>query len=377
LILKNDCKHFPGDRPCNYHKERGIKCDTCPFYDKRGARRILVIKLDAVGDVLRTTSILTPLHEKYPQTEITWVTKSDAIPIFNNNPLVNKVLLYEQPYTLAFIQNQKFDLVINLDSSPQSSTMATVANSNQKLGFGIHESGYVYPFNPEAEEWFQMGAFDDLKQANTKTYQSIMLEILGLSEYKDNPIILKLNKEELALANEFAKSRGLAKDKITIGLNTGAGGRWKMKKWTQKGYEELIKKLLLDDNIQILLYGGGLERERNAELTHISDRVIDTGSDNTLRQFFTLLSLSDIVVTGDTLALHAAIGLEKRIVVLFGPTSYNEIELYDKGEKIFPKMECLGCYLPDCDVPRKCMERITVDEVYQAILRQIENCLNH
>ena len=31
-MLKTDCSFFPGDRPCSYHKESGIKCDTCDYY---------------------------------------------------------------------------------------------------------------------------------------------------------------------------------------------------------------------------------------------------------------------------------------------------------------------------------------------------------
>ena len=47
-------------RPCDPHKKDGVKCDSCPYY-KPINFKILIIKLDAVGDVLRTTSILMPL----------------------------------------------------------------------------------------------------------------------------------------------------------------------------------------------------------------------------------------------------------------------------------------------------------------------------
>jgi len=62
-VLKIDCAYFKGDRPCKFYKEDGVKCDECNHY-KPIKNKILIIKLDAIGDVLRTTSILTPFKEK-------------------------------------------------------------------------------------------------------------------------------------------------------------------------------------------------------------------------------------------------------------------------------------------------------------------------
>ena len=63
MILKTDCRHFPGDRPCRFNKESGQTCPDCPHYARHGTR-ILVVKLAALGDVLRTTVLLPGLKEK-------------------------------------------------------------------------------------------------------------------------------------------------------------------------------------------------------------------------------------------------------------------------------------------------------------------------
>ena len=63
-----------------------------------------------------------------------------------------------------------------------------------------------------------------------------------------------------------------------------------------------------------------------------------------MRHFAALLGHCDVVVTGDTLAMHLALALGRRTVVLFGPTSAAEIELYGLGEKVVPDMACLSCY---------------------------------
>jgi heptosyltransferase-2 len=65
-----------------------------------------------------------------------------------------------------------------------------------------------------------------------------------------------------------------------------------------------------------------------------------------------------------------------RVVALFGPTSASEIELYGLGEKVLPRMECLGCYKSTCDYVPNCMDLIGVDAVAAAVRRQLDTARN-
>lgn len=369
MLLKHDCSHFPGDRPCRFHKQQGIKCDACPHYDPV-RQTILVIKFDALGDVLRTTALLPSLRREYPGARITWLTKSAAKELFANNPYVDEVLLCEEPATIARLLACRFDLLIHPDASPASAAYASLANATIKRGFALNEAGRVFPLNREAAEWLEMGAFDDLKKANTKTYQQVIHEIAGLT-FSDAEIVVRLSAEEQAKATEFAREHGLDRYDFIVGLNTGAGGRWTYKKWTLSGYRELIAALESRYRCGILLYGGPEERERNAVLSSASPNVIDTGTDNSLRDFFARVNLADVFVTGDTMALHAATALGKRIVCLFGPTSAHEIQDYGRIAKIQPKLDCLVCYKMDCDFVPNCMESISCSTVLHAIEQQV------
>ena len=365
MILKYDCRHFPGDRPCTFHKQTGVKCDTCKEYAPV-KEKILIIKFDALGDVLRTTAILPSLRSTYPGATITWLTKSDAKDIFKYNSYVNTVWLVEDPSTLSKIMTEEFDLLVHPDASPASAYFANLAKAKTKKGFSINEKGFVYPLGKEAEEWFELGAFDDLKKQNTKTYQQVIHEIAGIP-YNKSEIIIDLSESERSFAKNFHDSESLNRFDFVIGLNTGAGGRWKFKKWTLHGYMELIRALNRQYNCGILLYGGLEEADRNAQLVNIAGNVIDTGANNSLREFFSLISLSDIIITGDTLALHTAAALKKQVICLFGPTSANEIEDYGRIIKIQPDLNCLVCYKMDCDFVPNCMESISVDTVMEAV----------
>lgn len=363
MILKSDCIHFPGDRPCSFNKSKGITCDVCKNYEVF-KERILIIKLDATGDVLRTTSLLPALKSKYPASHITWITRRNAVPVFFNNPDVNRVLAYEDTETVLTILSENFDILFHPDASKASGKLAELVKAKTKYGYGINGNGVIYPFNQEAVEWYEMGAFDILKKQNIKSYQQILFELCGLN-FSGEEIQIFLTEKEMKYSNSFSESHNLKRFNHLIGLNTGAGGRWELKQWRFEGYTELINRLSKKKELGILLYGGPEEIERNRQLASLFPNVIDTGSNNNLRQFFSLVNLCDTFITGDTLGLHVATALKKQIVCLFGPTSYNEIFDYGRIYKVYPEMECLVCYKMRCDFNPNCMDKISANQILE------------
>jgi len=370
MIVKNDCKYFPGDRPCKYHKSEKVICDNCGYYSPAG-KLILIIKLDAIGDVLRTTSLLHSLKEKYNDSYIYWITKSNATAIFKGNEFVDEVIAYEDQFLNSFLSSINFDIVINLDPSVMSASLASYAKAENKIGFGLNTKGKVFPFNKEAEEWFDMGAFDNIKAANKKSYQQIIHEICSL-EYKKGKIIFNLDELEIENAKKFCMMHSLKEYNFIVGINPGASDRWQFKKWRKDGYIELIKKLE-KHNCGILLFGGRNEVELVKELKYVSKNVFETGNDNSLRFLAAYINLVDVMITGDTLALHVATALEKNTICIFGPTSYNEIEDYGLITKIYPELDCLVCYKNKCDFVPNCMELITSEMIYDTLITILKN----
>ena len=199
--FKDDCKYFLSDRPCKYHKVEKNIC-PCIHYDQI-KEKILIIKLNAVGDVLRTTCILPALAETYPHAYIYWLTEKSASALLLNNPYID-IILEKENFSLTFstLLSEKFDLVINLDASKESSFLASIANAKKKLGFIISQNGNPYPTNDVAREWFFMGLNDDLKKENKKTYQEIVSGIIGVKFNNQKPL-LNLYKNELNQAYDF------------------------------------------------------------------------------------------------------------------------------------------------------------------------------
>jgi ADP-heptose:LPS heptosyltransferase len=363
-----DCRYFLGDRPCLPHKQEGAVC-TCSHY-RPVREQVLIIKLDAMGDVLRTTTLLPALALAHPEAAITWITRPESTPLLRNNPQLTNVVAYGAD-ALVCLGARTFDRVINLDSGQVSTGLATLARAPRKDGFILNEQGQVQATNPAARAWLEMGLFDDLKRQNTRTYQSIMFEILGLPRQGEG-YVFELTAEEQRAGRKHLTRLGIDADRPLVGLNTGAGGRWELKRWRMAGFQELIQRLHEEQGVQVLLMGGPAEAERNARLRAAAPvPVFDTGGDNEVRHFAALTRCCDVVVTGDTLAMHLALAVKSRAVVLFGPTSASEIELYGLGEKVVPHMTCLSCYKSTCDFVPNCMDLISTDMVAAAVARQL------
>ena len=364
-----DCRFFLGDRPCTWHKQTGVLC-TCDRYE-RVDERLLIVKLDAMGDVLRSTALLPPLAEVHPRAAITWITRKESVPLLQRNPYIAEVLELG-PEALVHLQTRTFDRVINLDASKTSAALASAARSDRKDGFVLDERGIVQPTNEAARRWLEAGIFDDVKRQGTATYQDRMADILALSG-RTHAYVFELGADEVRRATAHLDSIGADFARPIVGLNTGAGGRWPLKQWREDGYIELVARMARREHVQFLLLGGPAEQERNNRLKRASTvPLLDPGCDNSVRHFAALLGHCDVAITGDTLAMHLALALGKRAVVLFGPTSAPEIDLYGLGEKVVPDMSCLSCYKTSCDFVPNCMDLITTDMVEGALLRQLE-----
>ena len=125
-------------------------------------------------------------------------------------------------------------------------------------------------------------------------------------------------------------------------------------------------------NAGILLLGSEPERARNEAIRQgIGPAAVDTGANNSLHDFAGLIGQCDLVVTSDTLGMHLAIGLKRRVVALFGSTCHQEIDLFGRGVKVVTDFECSPCYLQTCPLKVTCMDDLSAVRVYAACLEAL------
>ncbi|MDD4178586.1 MAG: glycosyltransferase family 9 protein [Candidatus Margulisbacteria bacterium] len=327
--------------------------------------KILVIKIGAIGDVLRTTSILPGLKEKYGEVEIDWLTSGVSQELLDGNPYLRRVYIWGQDDI-----DGDYDLVLGLEDERDVCRLVSNLNAKQVIGAYLDEGKVVY--TPSA--WFDMSMIskygivqaNKLKKANNKTYQQHLADLLGI---KVSPYVFKLNPDEIEYGRKVVRDLGITKNDIVIGVNTGAGKRWPQKSWGMEQTIDLVKKLKKELGAVSLILGGGDERERNNIIA--KETGMPEAGVHSLRGFAAIINQCRVLLSSDSLAMHFGIAVGRRLVVFFGPTSAAEIELYGLGEKLTSAMDCLVCYKKKCDLKPNCMDQLLVPEVFNSISRLV------
>jgi len=360
------CKHFGGYKPC-FPNTQCYK--ECVDFDPIG-KRILIINLDAMGNVLVTTSILSALKRKYPESHISWITLKVSAPLLANNPLLDRVYLWE-PESWLVLQQIQFDLVMNVDKSERSCAFMNSMRSSTKLGFGLNSLGQIVPLNKEAEENYILGLDDHLKfRVNTKTVPQLLCEQFRL-KYARDEYIFAFTKEEEAFKLEYRLQNGLNDGTLIVGFNTGCSELFPNKKMTVDQHVALIERLAGNPGVRLLLLGGPEDTQRNAEIARrVGDTVISTPTRDGLRKGLVYIDLCDVVISGDSFGMHAAIGLRKHIIVWFGVSCSSEIDLFDRGLKLIPHdLACSPCWKRSCPYELECIQMIDLDAMVKEVMR--------
>ncbi len=354
-VIKRDCKHYLGDRPCKPHKKFGKKCLDCEHYVNKD-KHILIIKLGSIGDVIRTTPIARKLKEIYPNCELTWITHfPEVIP-----KIVDHALKLD-PSILLRIFAEKYDIVYNLDKDIEACALTNLVNADQKKGF-VFKNGKCEPIDEDALHKHLTGIDDHLNKQNTLSYPQEIFEIAGLHYQKEEYIV---DIPELKIILPQLK-------RPIIGLNTGCSERWPTRNWPTKNWIELSQKLI-QEGYSVLLLGGELEHSKNMEIAKESGAYYH-GS-YPLHQFTHLVNTCDVIVTPVTMAMHLAIGLKKKLVLFNNIFNRHEFEFYGRGLIVEPKLNCMGCFKTRFDElcpVKNCMELVKVEEVVDAIKNSLE-----
>ena len=156
--LNVDCRWFKGDVPCSPHKLHGVHCideqgHVCEHYGPITSD-ILIIKLGAVGDIIRTTPLLRRLKELYPQARIWWLTHTPEVV-----PKIVDVVLRFTPQSLAIVTATYFDMVFNLEKDREACALLSTLSARIKKGFTLN-NGMPVPIDSDAEGKYMTGVFD-------------------------------------------------------------------------------------------------------------------------------------------------------------------------------------------------------------------------
>lgn len=366
-----DCRYFNGYKPCG----KSEICDhLCP-HQSIPQLRILLIHLGALGAVARSTALLPAIRRKYPGAHLTWVTEKSASALLANHESVDRVLTTSE-FDLLQLSALEFDIALVIDKSLQASGILRRTQTDLIYGFRADpRTGAILPATEAARELWQVGLSNHKKfYLNQKPESQLVHEALELGPWRRDEYSFQFSASEQREISLRHASWSVQGRQTVVGINTGCSDVIEYKKLTIEAHRQLIARLKFLSGYQVVLLGGREDELRNQRIAYGSN-AIQTPTDRGLRDGMMSVAACDVVVSGDSLGLHLAIGLKKWTVAWFGPTCAQEIDLYDRGVKVMTKATCGPCWKRQCNNNPMCYDLVDLDEIIagiQAGVRQLD-----
>jgi ADP-heptose:LPS heptosyltransferase len=372
-MINFSCRYYRASKPCVFNKRNGWECPSC-VHVSEFKDRILFIKLDAIGDVLRSASLLPAIIARHQSPYIAWLTGRDSVELVQMMRHVDEVIELSA-VGMCRVTTGGWDYVYSLSNDLASASIATAAKAKRPpIGYSVRD-GAIASSNVAAERWLEMAAFDRLKRENQLAYQRHMLDIIGAGEGPiPRPALHITDKQQeqarLRIATLFADGR-----RPKVAINLGAGSRWPKKMLAADQVHALSQRIVSRLHADVLIVGGAAEQAKADAIIGLgstSERIRVALTESSLGEFVALLNEMDALICGDTLALHVAAAVGLPTVAVFGPTSASEIEDFDGliAKTWTPLLDCLVCY-GDCTKVRNCMSLTDLDHIIELTARQL------
>lgn len=328
-------------------------------------KKILVVKLRAIGDVVLSTVVLQSLRTAFPHAQLDFLAEKHSREVVEGNPAVDTVIVFDAMRESSIglilkVRNRKYDLVIDLFGNPRSAIMTFFSGAAYRVGYRFTWRQYCYNIVVEPR-----GGEIHNTEFNLDALRAINVPIL------DSAIQFPLN----AVAERFAEDFFLRENligKCPIAFNPGGG--WYTKRWRIAQFAELGDVLVKKYDARVLIVWGPGEWEdaRQVQLRMLHPSLILPQT--SLKQLAAILKRCTLFVTNDSGPMHIAAAVGTPVVAIFGPTNPDlQGPVGGKHEVVRnERLLCLGCNFTDCPIGNPCMLELSVDEVVDGVRRAAE-----
>jgi len=347
--------------------------------------KILIVKLSAIGDVIHTLPALTALRRHYPNAQIDWLVESAAADLVEGHAALNRVLIWRRrefvrllkagrlpsavglfSSLLLQLRDTRYDLIIDFQALLKSSLWIFLTRGRRKAGFGqgmAHsENSHLFLNERIPAVSMEMHALDRGLR---------LLQALGI---QDSQVLydLPLGDEEERAAEQILVENGIRSDQPFVAINPVA--KWPTKLWAAERFRELAEGLLRK-GFQVVFTGSKEDRPHIDEIVGtLGSSVMRLDGRTTLKVLAAVYRSASVVVSTDTGPMHLAAAVGTPVVALFGPTAPWRTGPYGEGHVVLrAEVSCSPCFGRSCKTtelePMACMNRITVEQVVDAVTR--------
>lgn len=338
--------------------------------------RILIVRLSSIGDVLHATTVAHNLKQSYPDCHLTWIVSRTAAELLQYNPDIDEVFIWSrEDFEQALHQRQfgkilhsiqllrdffsthPFDIALDIHGLFMSGVITWLSKAPRRIGMsGTRELN-----------WLFMNEFATPSQSphKIKHYLSVLESFAGNKE--DYRLILKLPTTLSDFAIKFFDENQVDTRKKILMVNPWTS--WRSKNWGIENFAQCLTQL--PDTIEILLCGGPADEKNNQKIIAATKRpLIDITGKTRLLELAALFSQADLVLTGDTGALHIATALNIPTISLWGPTHPRKYGPLVPGHTfICSENTCCNCDKTKCRLQTNaCMNSISPNLVSEKII---------
>jgi ADP-heptose:LPS heptosyltransferase len=335
-------------------------------------KKILIIKLAAIGDTILIIPMLRLLKKKFPDSEVVFMCSPINEDIIKKIPYIDSIMmcdvhsfLYNPIKFLSFIKllrKNLYDLIIDAGQWERINAIFTALSRNHfSVGFKTKRQNKHFIYDKVVSH---------LRERNELEMFLDLLEPIGITvSEEDKKLEYFLSADNKSFAGKFWQDNGLVNKKV-ICLHPGCGENGKPREWSNENYIELGKRLIeYDPQIKLLLSGTKSDIPRNEIIEKgISNNVINSTGKFTLNDVVALVEKCSLIVCSNTGMLHIAGCVYTKTMGLHGPTnpkkwgSYSKIAVLIQSDKFCSPCLYLG-HDYGCKTPT-CMKHIGVDDVF-------------
>ena len=342
---------------------------------KKDFNNILIIKPSSIGDVIHALPFLKAIRGRYPDAVISWLINRGIDEIIRDNPNLDEVILFERKRWGGFddigykfkgltefireLRQKRFDLVIDLQGLFRSGLITYLSGADSRIGFAnAREFSPIFYNYKVSHPPIEMHAVD--------RYLLIAKELGADITKKDFKINIP-EKEKRYAASLISRN----KKRPLIAINPSA--RWETKMWPLKRYAGLIDAIAVKLKAQPVLIGSKEDEVRVNELLSMTmSRPLNLSGKTSLLQLSALLKKVALLITNDSGPMHIAAAVGTPVIAIFGPTRPVRTGPYGNGHVVLQSgLPCANCLKKRCS-DLKCMESITVDEVFNSVKKLLK-----
>lgn len=341
---------------------------------KDAIHKILLIRLDHIGDLLMTTPALRALRNAYPKADIHLLVKEATSEVLKLNPNLDRIITYNAPWTiakgkrattretirlLAGLKRERYDCVIDFRADPREALLSLFTGAPNRLGYGVRGGGFCFThltdYDPEEHE---------IRRA-IKILSP--LEVTADSDKMDF-IFSPGDREKAAI---ILREDGIKTDGKTVGIHPGAASRFK--RWTEEGFANLGDRLI-EDGYQVILIGAPGDKDLLQSIAGLMRSAPPIICKINLTVLGALISQLDCLVCNDSAPSHIAQAVGTRALVLYGPTHDEVTGPLDREQNQIVRnpIPCAPCWLPGtrfrCEYDLQCWKGLESERVIKFVL---------